>query len=880
MSQKWRRSLAWDDRFFPPAAAPLKFVLRAFSSIWLAVILLVLVALYGILASVPIGIVALAPTFAVYGLTVLLAIGVIAGLPVVLVWRLLRRRGPALRFAVALLGSLALVPVGVWLWWAFAWPSLHYDPATGGGLRFFPEFIERTKAITLRRVPGVEMSELEFYSWWPLRLILLAFVTNMVIATVRRIEFTFKNIGVLTVHTGIVLISLGSAFYNARKLEGDTVLVAGTPDRTTGSLTVGPPQNAFFDNTRVALHVTEGPLGSVPTQQRLLSGIPRYNDYNVGAIVGDSAIEQARQARPWAVPGVRDEGPLSIDVPSPPSTAGGTGDYRLRVVGYASYAEPWPDFVKADPAQVRVRPGSRLDPVRFVYLSVTGTGPDGSPLQSPDFSFIVHPAFPSGRVKQSGGDGSERESGFSLEYTMGPAAGMPEGRWRDLSEPVPPGTSHALVIEIPGEAPLRLVRPISLGDKFTVGGSGYQIEVKELHRTPPFPIISPGYEKSQSSLAVLRITTPEGVSFDRWVYHRFPEISQDLLEERNERGMPKRRAADASIRVSYIDASDRVGVYLDESAEGPVRAIVREGGGVVRVLEGTKGAGGEEFVLQESGPRISLRLGERWEHSKRVDRPRVVASEDRNSQDVGTHARAMLGVEVLSRGTGGERREIVWLPFTRYPGMGQGEERTVELADGRVVTLAFTRVQHPLPSFRLQLVDFQMIAYDHRGAPRDYQSVIQVVPVGEAFAGYTHVASLNAPLQAPFQWSDDRGLFSNVIGRAGAGLSPGQFKFSQAGWDAQTWNRSQAEADAGRIPKPYVTFTILQVGNNPGIHVVALGGILMGLGIPWAFYVKPWLVRREKARIQREIAAGTYVKPGTARPAASAQPAPPVGAQS
>jgi hypothetical protein len=35
----------------------------------------------------------------------------------------------------------------------------------------------------------------------------------------------------------------------------------------------------------------------------------------------------------------------------------------------------------------------------------------------------------------------------------------------------------------------------------------------------------------------------------------------------------------------------------------------------------------------------------------------------------------------------------------------------------------------------------------------------------------------------------------------------------------------------------------------------------MALGIPWAFYLKPWLVRREKKRIQEQLARGEYVPP-------------------
>jgi hypothetical protein len=68
--------------------------------------------------------------------------------------------------------------------------------------------------------------------------------------------------------------------------------------------------------------------------------------------------------------------------------------------------------------------------------------------------------------------------------------------------------------------------------------------------------------------------------------------------------------------------------------------------------------------------------------------------------------------------------------------------------------------------------------------------------------------------------------------------------------------------DAGQLQRPFASFTILHVGNNPGIHLVAAGGVMMGVGIPWAFYVKPWLVRREKKRIQEAVKAGTWKKPG------------------
>jgi hypothetical protein len=61
-------------------------------------------------------------------------------------------------------------------------------------------------------------------------------------------------------------------------------------------------------------------------------------------------------------------------------------------------------------------------------------------------------------------------------------------------------------------------------------------------------------------------------------------------------------------------------------------------------------------------------------------------------------------------------------------------------------------------------------------------------------------------------------------------------------------------AEAGELQRPYVQFTILGVGNNPGYTIIFLGGILVTVGIPWAFYVKPWILRRRKAKIQQSLA--------------------------
>ncbi len=881
MSAKWRRSLAWDDRFFPGWAAPAKWTLRAFSSIWLAVVLLVLVSLYGILASVPIGLLALIPTWAVYIGTVLLAVLVVAVLPAGVSWTVLAPRSRGLAFASTVLTFLILTPLAAWLWHRYAWPSLHFDPATGEGVRFFADFSAAHESVTLRHLPGFEMSELEFYSWWPMRLLLLGFVINMTVATFRRIEFNFKNIGVLTVHAGIVTIALGSVYYQALKKEGDTILIAGSFDESLGRPGIGVPQRMFYDNTHMALYVDQ----FRGWQQRPIAGVPRYNAYNLTAGVPDR--EGGGPATLWDLTertrrlDLSEETGRALRVRAPDVPASENvrlivdEDLRFEIVGYAPYAAPERDWRRAPEPTGPNRPLSfRPNPLQVIELMSRLEDESGRVPEGPVFRFALLPNDPAHRISSN--------QVIALEMTRD----MPESRWRDLSQRHPSGPGPMLVIEIPSEEeggrPTRRVLPAA--PEVPIQLAGFRIEVQELHAEPPFPIVTEGYAGASTDVAIVRVTTPTGETFDRWVYHAFPEISQDLLDPGDasaEAAMmsPSRRTADESIlRLGYVPHTG-LRVYFDEVTTGQtprVRAIVRDPDGGVRVFDPLP----EDGVLRDAVPLIDFRLGERWAHTEVFDRPVPVPENERDRSFTGTHEQAMFAVQVSGTIRGrrpgeasSEWSEIRWVPFTRYLGL-QGEEnaRRFDLPDGRRVRIAVGRRQHPLPGFQLRLIDFEMIAYDHRGAPRDYQSMVRVEPVedrfsfmrtgsGSGFEAFEHVTRLNAPLTAPHNVYDAPNPVVGVLRRLVTGVSPNQYKFSQAGWDRANWEETQRLADQGLLDRPYAMFTILGVGNNPGIHVIALGGIMMGVGIPWAFYLKPYLVRREKQRLA-EAAARGEITPG------------------
>jgi len=851
MSHKWRRNKAWEDEHLTGSLAPVRVVLRVFETIPLAIVLLAFISLYATLASVPIGMLALIPTYAFYAITLLAPLAVLSIATVLLARRATRGSGRAARFLASFVpGVLVILAVGA-LWRSQVWPRLWYSQTTGEGVRFFADFCEAYASTTLRRLPGFEMTELQFYAWWPMKLALILFVINMIVTTVRRIEFNFKNLGVLSVHTGIVIIALGSLFYQRFKLEGDVLLPAAARGQPEGQ-----PKRSFFSREEVVLFVAREMAfsGQPRFEQRLLRGMPRYNAYGLGVTIPDDAesLSSALGADP-PVPGR--SRPLRLEVPHPSDTTLDT-DLTIEVVGYAPYATRREDWFRA-PAP---RDAEEADPL-WVYEMYADVPGSSAPTDRPVFRYPLLPTIPTQRVRVN--------EAFGVEATRG----MPRSRWDDLRAPVSQRADgapvlHALILEVPGLGHREVVA-VDEGQTIELGTTGWSVRVDELAPEPPFPIITPGYEDASSSVAILTIDAPgsETPPVSRWVFHRFPELNQDLAPSPG--GRPVRAAPDPRIRVSYLDMT-RLQVYIDEPTPGPRRAIVRQPAtGAVRVFDPIPAQGLLDIVPNDDGARIDLRPSFSWEHARRVRYPVMVPEIEQDKSLVGSHQESFAAVRVSKGGWS----ETVWVPFAQYIGIDETHE-TIMLPDGSPLMIGFGRAQRPFPGFSVSLVDFEMIAYDHRGAPRDYQSLVRVAPAPSTlypdppdFKPYEHIVKLNAPLRAPYHWDPDASWLRNTAVRLLAGMNPDQFKLSQSGWDRAGWNQSQELVDRGVLQEPRVNFTILGVGNNPGIHVIALGSVMISLGIPWAFYLKPWLVRRERDRL-----AAAHAAPSTDKDASHPTP--------
>lgn len=164
-----------------------------------------------------------------------------------------------------------------------------------------------------------------------------------------RIEFSFPYIGVLTVHSGIVTIALGSIYYAAHKQEGDMLLSSG-PVSDEGVPSPGEPETGFYDNTHAQCcgclspeERTPIPLQGRGWDQRLLTGIPRYHEYYNVNVLGLKSLPPIMTA---ALAGDQGKLDINLEADSSPSAAVDP-DIQFRVVGYAPYAELITSLVRA-----------------------------------------------------------------------------------------------------------------------------------------------------------------------------------------------------------------------------------------------------------------------------------------------------------------------------------------------------------------------------------------------------------------------------------------------------------------------------------------------------------------------------------------------------
>ena len=80
-------------------------------------------------------------------------------------------------------------------------------------------------SILSRKSRMIELTEFEWFHWWPFDLLILLLCVNMVIATFQKVPWKRIHAGPWLIHGGIVILTLGSVYYFTTKVEGDAMVI-------------------------------------------------------------------------------------------------------------------------------------------------------------------------------------------------------------------------------------------------------------------------------------------------------------------------------------------------------------------------------------------------------------------------------------------------------------------------------------------------------------------------------------------------------------------------------------------------------------------------------------------------------------------------------
>jgi hypothetical protein len=138
------------------------------------------------------------------------------------------------------------------------------------------------------------------------------------------------------------------------------------------------------------------------------------------------------------------------------------------------------------------------------------------------------------------------------------------------------------------------------------------------------------------------------------------------------------------------------------------------------------------------------------------------------------------------------------VPFAAYEHLAPPQ--MIDLPGNRAVWLTFSRERIALPAtLHVRRAEYQ--TYPASGIPKDYRCEVQIVSGG---VRRSETLSLNNPVHV------------------------GAFQFSQGSWAADPHDPTQI---------------FLIAATRPGLWAIWTGCILICLGFPIAFYVKPLLMR-------------------------------------
>ena len=629
----------------------------------------------------------------------------------------------------------------------------------------------------------LEMTDLEFFNWWPMRLLAGLLVANLLTVSMTRIPLTLPRLGVWCIHLGIIVLVFGMVRYFAHKTEGLTLV------------RLGETVDWYYDAAERALYATAGdrkarpiPLGDLPRFAEHEGGLsaslaglaPEIFDYDPARRSGASVPLHAA---------VESEGeePVTLDVEA---------YYPYAVVG-RGYERGAGDLTGL---QLTLDGGDRR------WLVADQPGHDAGAAAAEQVARI--------RLRHL-----HRDDALTGKALLAAADRAHEVQWRvgggqDVHD-VEPQTVHLK----PG------------GGRVPLGDSGYGVEAVAF--LPDFPLSGTGEAVDALELLVHPPPgSPHGRTFRRYLLDGRHVETDFVLDAPGTGPKGERQPApvdpDLHLHYALADGLD----LLPRGSEDERHTVLTKAGG----------AGFDHLVARNDAParlervddgRLELAIngevidpvtGAATPFSRPLDVERVDGLAHRTWVSVvppagRDEAEARAGVNQVAsvRVRRGGWSEVVHVPFTQWPDQAPWQPASVRVPGlGVPLKLQLANTRLPMPA-RVTLDEFELVPYagdfTAESAMRDFRSHLTVEQPGRDAAGAT--VKLNEP---------------HYLTAEGGLMGPTSWLLFQNQWDPE----DQA-------------FTVLGVANRPGIHTMVAGCVMCVFGLMWAFYVKPALLRRRAA---------------------------------
>lgn len=733
-----------------------------------------------------------------------------------------------------------------------------------------------------------DISEFQWFHWWPFDLMIGLFCVNLTVATIRRIPFKVVNLGVWMIHTGLIILALGSIYYFSAKKEGDAPVprrdvVVRVPGATEPVRMVASPGNRVQAGTgddayrlRIRDIVPDWELlsgddagkrvykVSVEVQQggelfirELIDGYPQYTEDLVFSGDPQQPVQRAKNA--LGTPIIDDDLDLALDYsPSEWVYLMESRALYVRELGATTWVErpirKLPLFNDRIASYDHVwLPGTDRPELRPISVTVPATDPD-DPAPDVEFSIGEYLRYATMQTRRIGGgerpdpwtqvilttSGGDRST-FEL-LALDPSrrsalrgalvfdAITDESELERLAQVRPP----TLDVRVPG-ADVETTIPIDgIPDDpeegwIAIEGTEYALRVTGMQE--PLQI-----GEVVTELAVVDVRRGDEV-FTRWVFDR-PDLIQDLPQGESLGMHSGILELDRDIEIAYRPGMQQAIRLVAGPDLRQLRVVVPRPGGGTEVLD----ARPQQPVLLPGDLRLTV--AGYLPYSRAETRP-VVIPEEQRDRDTGMFA-SMVRVSV-PRGDGDTVAR--WLPYHLYPFDGpehvirrfRYQPEVIELADGRIIEVMFSRERLRLPA-PVVLEDFRLRT--HQGgfdgmvsSIRDWQSVVRFAEAPEALAGAT--------LARQADWNEARVVKMN---------DPSEnrgFWYFQSQWDPPDQPRFEGDPGSNGL-----NYTVLGVGNRNGVLIQLFGCCLAVVGMMYAFYVKPWIKRRRQERVLADIREG------------------------